>query len=390
MKIHRAYKYRMYPNKQQQQHLAVQFGHARFIFNYGLNARKQAYKETGKGLTYTATALLLPKLKQELPWLKEADSQVLQQKLKDLDTAYVNFFQGRTGYPTFKNKDDHQAVRFPQRFKLTDSHIYLPKVGWAALVLHRPTEGKMKNITVSKTKSGKYFVSVLCELEIFEFSNNLTPVGVDLGLHHFAVLSTGEKVEHPACLRAAEKKLKRLQKALSRTKKGSANRAKARRRVAVLHEKIANQRSDFLHKLSNRLVRSHGTISLENLNVAGMVKCHNLAKSISDSGWSSFKLQCEYKACQYGSSIKSVDRFFPSSKTCNVCGYVNNDLKLQHRFWTCPECSAEHDRDINAAINIRNFNTVGATELQACGEDVRPTTFLGVGLTSMKQEAQRL
>ncbi len=212
MKIRRAYKYRIYPNKQQQQQLAVQFGHARFIFNYGLDARKKAFKETGKGLSYTATALLLPKLKQDLPWLKEADSQVLQQKLKDLDTAYVNFFQGRTGY----------------------------------------------------------LVSVQCEIEICEFSNNLPDVGVDLGLHHFATLSTGEKVAHPAYLRAAEKKLRRLQKALSRTKKGSANRAKARRRVAVLHEKTANQRFDFLHKLSNRLVRSHGTVSLENLNVAGL------------------------------------------------------------------------------------------------------------------------
>jgi len=343
MKIRRAYKYRIYPNKQQQQQLAVQFGHARFIFNYGLDARKQAFKETGKGLSYTATALLLPKLKQDLPWLKEADSQ-----------------------------------------------IYLPKVGWVTLVLHRLTEGVPKNVTVSKTKSGKYFVSVQCEFEICEFSNNLPAVGVDLRLHHFATLSTGEKVAHPACLRADEKKFRRLRKALSRTKKGSANRAKARRRVAILHEKIANQRSDFLHKLSNRLVRSHGIVRLENLNVAGMVKCHSLAKSISDSGWNTFKLQCEYKACQYGAGVQSVDIFFPSSKTCNVCGYVNNDLKLQHRSWTCPECSAEHDRDINAAINICNFNTVGATELQACEEDVRPTTFFGGRLTSVKQEAQCL
>jgi len=176
MKIRRAYKYRIYPNnqqqqQQQQQQLPVQFGHARFIFNYGLDVRKKAFKETGKGLSYTATALLLPKLKQDLPWLKEADSQVLQQKLKDLDTAYVNFFQGHAGYPTFKNKNSHQAIRYPQRFKLTDSQIYLPKVGWVALVLHRPTEGVPKNATVSKTKSGKYFVSVQCELELSEFSN---------------------------------------------------------------------------------------------------------------------------------------------------------------------------------------------------------------------------
>ena len=390
MKIRRAYKYRIYPYKQQQQQLAVQFGHARFIFNYGLDARKQAFKETGKGLSYTATALLLPKLKQDLPWLKEADSQVLQQKLKDLDTAYVNFFQGRAGYPTFKNKNSHQAIRYPQRFKLTDSQIYLPKVGWVALILHRPTEGVLKNTTVLKTKSGKYFVSVQCEFEICEFSNNMPAVDVDLGLHYLPTLSIGEKIEHPTYSRAAEKKFRRLRKALSRTKKGSANRAKARRRVAVLHEKIANQRADFLHKLSNRLVRSHGTIRLENLNVAGMVKCHSLAKSISDSGWNTFKLQCEYKACQYGAGVQSGGRFSPSSKTCNVCGYVNNELKLQHRFRTCPECSAEHDRDINAAINIRNFNTVGATEFQACGKDVRPTTFLGGRLTFVKPEAQCL
>ena len=321
MKIRRAYKYRIYPNKQQQQQLAVQFGHARFIFNYGLDARKKAFKETGKGLSYTATALLLPKLKQDLPWLKEADSQVLQQKLKDLDTAYVNFFQGRAGYPTFKNKNSHQSIRYPQRFKLTDSQIYLPKVGWVTLVLHRPTEGVLKNATVSKTKSGKYFVSIQCEIEICEFSNNLPAVGIDLGLHRFATLSTGEKVAHPAYLRAAEKKLRRLQKAFSRTKKGIANRAKARRRVAVLHEKIANQRSDFLHKLSNRLVRSHGTVRLENLNVAGMVKCHSLAKSISDSGWNTFKLQCEYKSCQSVPACSQLIDFSLPVKPAMFAGY---------------------------------------------------------------------
>jgi len=386
----KAFKYRLYPNQEQQQKLAIQLGHSRFVYNNALNARKEHYKATGKGLSYSATAKMLPNMKTELEWLKEADSQVLQQKLKDLDRAYVNFFQGRAAYPRFKSKYDNQSIRYPQRFKFEGDRIYLPKVGNVKIVLHRDIEGLARNVTISKTKSGKYFASIQCEVEIFEFDNNLPPVGVDLGIKDFAILSTGEKVSHPACLRKSEKKLARLQRRLSKKKKGSANREKLRIKVARLHGKIANQRKDFLDKLSHRLTTSHGAIGLESLNIKGMVKNHCLAKSISDSGWSIFGKQCEYKAAVNGSSVHRVDRFFPSSKTCSVCGTVNSDLKLHHRFWTCDNCKTEHDRDINASINLEKFCTAGAAESQACGESVSLNVFQDIELFSAKQEAQKL
>jgi putative transposase len=386
----KAFKYRLYPNQEQQEKLAVQFGHSRFVYNNALNARKEHFKETGKGLSYSATAKMLPNMKRELEWLKEADSQVLQQKLKDLDRAYVNFFQGRAAYPRFKSKFGNQSVRYPQRFKLEGNKLYLPKVGKVKIVLHRNIEGVAKNVTISKTKSGKYFASIQCEVEIFEYDNDLPPVGADLGIKDFAILSTGEKVAHPSCLRKSEKKLTKLQRKLSKKKKGSVNRGKMRLKVARLHEKIANQRKDFLDKLSYRLTTSHGAIGLENLNVKGMVKNHCLAKSISDSGWSMFGKQCEYKAVVNGSSVHRVDRFFPSSKKCNVCGTINSELKLHHRFWTCKNCGTEHDRDVNAAINIEKVCTAGVAGSQACGEDVSLNIFHDVKQTSTKQEAHRL
>lgn len=368
----KAFKYRIHPNKDQEKKLAIQFGHARFVYNYALDARKKHFKQTGKGLSYNHLAKMIPNMKDELTWLKEADSQVLQQKLKDLDRAYTNYFQKRAKRPKFKSKRSKQTIRYPQRFKLVDNLLHLPKVGKVKIVLHRNLEGKAKSVTVSKTKSGKYFASIVCEVDVFLFDNDLPPIGVDLGIKDFAVLSTGEKIQHPTFLRKSEKRLAKLQRKQSKKKKGSRNRNKYRIKVARLHEKVANQRKDFLHKLSHRLTTNHGLIGLENLNTKGMVRNRRLSKSISDSGWGMFKTQCEYKAVVNGSSVFLADRFFASSKTCSVCGFVNTDLKLQHRSWTCANCQTEHDRDINAAINIEQFCTAGAAVSQACGEDVRP------------------
>lgn len=353
----RTYKYRLYPNVEQQQALALQFGHARFVYNWGLATRKLHYREHGKGLGFYALKRLLTQLKRtsEFRWLYEADSQVLQAKLEDLDRAYVNFFEKRSGYPRFKSRKAEQSIRYPQRFKFDGNRIYLPKVGWVKAVFHRPLEGTPKNVTVSKTKSGNYFVSVQCEVEGVTRPHGEGVVGVDLGLKHFAVLSTGEKIDHPQYLRRSERRLKRLQRQLSRKAKGSANREKARLRLARRAERVANQRKDFLDKLSHRLTSAYHTVRLENLNVCGMLRNHTLAKSISDSGWGLFGRMVEYKAA----CCERVDRFYPSSKTCSRCGYVKKDLQLQHRFWTCPQCKTEHDRDINAAMNIA---TVGATE----------------------------
>jgi len=252
MLVKKAFKFRIYPNKEQQHQLAIQFGHARFVYNRYRAWREQSYKETGKGLTYHQTAVALTKLKKnpEFEWLKEADSQVLQQKLKDLETAYKNFFAGQAKYPNFKSKRGKQTIRYPQRFKVNGKKIYLPKVGWVNHKQHRPLEGEMKNCTVSKTKSGKYFVTIQCKLDIDEPNFTGSEVGIDLGLNHFATLSTGQKIENPKYLRKAEKKLIKLQRRLSRKKKGSNGWEKARLKVARQHEKISNQRADFLHKAS--------------------------------------------------------------------------------------------------------------------------------------------
>lgn len=373
--IKKAFKYRIYPTQAEQAALAIQFGHARFVYNMALAARKSHYFEHGKGLNYTDTAYMLTVIKQFVPWLKEADSQVLQQSLKDLDRAYVNYFEmvkngtlpkpqpGQKprkdgmplGYPRFKSKYDDQSIRYPQRFEVIGSRTKLPKVGNVRAVFHRPIEGEMKNCTVSKTRSGKYFISIQCEVEIQDPVPKPGVVGIDLGLKHFATLSTGEKVDHPQYLRKAERKLKRLQRKLSRCQKGSKGREKARLQVARQHEKIVNQRQDFLHKTSRRIVNEFGTIKIENLNVCGMLKNHTLAKSISDSGWGMFGNFLNYKGRWDGSQVERIDRFFPSSKTCSVCGLVNQEVQLHHRFWTCGGCGTEHDRDHNASVNIERY-----------------------------------
>lgn len=386
MVIQKAFKFRIYPNQEQQAALAVQFGHARFVYNMALTARKSHYFEHGKGLNYNDTAYMLTIIKQFVPWLKEADSQVLQQSLKDLDRAYINYFEmvkngmlpkpqpGQKprkdgmplGYPTFKSKYDDQSIRYPQRFEVKGSRIKLPKVGSVRAAFHRPIEGKMKSVTVSKTKSGKFFVSIQCEVEVTDPQPRKGRVGVDLGLKDFVTLSTGEKVQPPKYLRKSERRLKIRQRRLSRKQKGSNNRAKARLQVAIQHERVARQRKDFHHQLSHSLVERFGLIAFEDLNVNGMLKNHHLAKSIQDAGWSQFVCFCEYKANWTGGQVQKRDRFFASSKLCSVCGQINHQLKLSDREWLCTGCGTLHDRDENAATNVLNGDTVGATEIYAC------------------------
>ncbi len=386
MLVRFAFRYRLYPNAEQQKKLAVQFGHARFVWNWGLNLRKTTYQSTGKGISYNQLAGKLVELKNtpEAEWLKEADAQVLQQKLQDLDRAYTNFFEKRAKFPRFKSKRDDQAVRYPQRFRIgrsafSDHRVYLPKVGWVKIVLHRPLEGKAKNVTVSKTKTGKYFASIQCEVEMPEPVPNNGEIGIDLGLKSFLTTSVGEKIDHPRHLQKAEKRLIRLHRQLSRRVKGSKGREKARILLARQHEKVANQREDFLHKTSRLLVDRYGFIGMENLYVRGMVKNHTLAKSISSTGWGMFGMMLNYKARWHGSWIEQVDRFYPSSKTCHSCGYLLPDLPLDIRAWECPACHTHHDRDQNAAINILNQARAGAarsrssqSEVAAGGERVSP------------------
>lgn len=383
MKVKKGFKYRIYPNKKQQEALAVQFGHARFVYNHYRAAREGFYLATGTGLTYRDCAGdLAAVLKADHPWLRAADSQALQQSLKDLDRAYHNFFAGRAGYPQFKSKHKKQSIRYPQRFKVNSRQVYLPKVGWVKAIFHRAIEGVMKNCTVSKTKSGIYFVAIQCEIELDDRQAKPTRVGIDLDLTTFVTLSTGEKIVKPKHLHRSQRRLKIRQRRLSRKVKGSHNRAKARHGVAVAHEHVANQRRDFHHQLSGRLAGDYGLVAFESLNVSGMLKNHNLAKAIADAGWSQFVAFTAYKTQWAGGEVLKVDRFFPSSKLCSDCHQRNNSLTLQVRQWLCLNCGAVHDRDENAAVNILNEATGGAPESHALGDTI--------AVRRSAQEAQRL
>ncbi len=372
MIVRKAFRYRLYLTAEQEQALAVQFGHARFVWNWALALRKTIYQETGEGIGYyelkrRATAL---KHQVETAWLREADSQVLQAKIEDLERAYKNFFEKRAKFPRFKSKRDGQSIRYPQRFKFNENFTSLPKVGWVKTKFHRPLEGRPKNVTVSKTKTGKYFVSIQCEVGMVDPPAKSGEVGIDLGVKSFLATSEGWKRDNPRHLQHAERKMKRLQRQVSRRINGSAGREKARVLLARQHEKVANQRMDFLHKLSREFVDHYVLIGMEDLNVRGMVKNHSLAKAIATTGWGTFRRMLEYKGEWYGSYVHKVDRFFPSSKTCSNCQYVLDELPLSVRAWQCPICGAIHDRDINSAINILNETRAGIARSNAGGESV--------------------
>lgn len=380
MLIRKAYRYRLYPTADQEQQFAHNFGQARFLYNFFLAERKAFYEahktEKKKGLTYKDNANVLKKMKKDpqYEWLKIGHSQVLQQALKDLDTAYKNFFAKRAKFPKFHKKNDKQSARYMQYVFVGDKWIDFPKIGKVKAVIHRPCEGKVKNVTATKTKSGRYFASVQVELDVPEpkFDRTDVTVGVDMGLKDFAVTSDAVKIAAPKHLQKSQKRLARLQRRLSRRQKGSKGREKARLVVARQHEHIANQRSDFLHKISRWLVKTYGVVGVENLNVRGMVKNHKLARSISDAGWGEFKQQLLYKGAWYGSQVVVIDRFCPSSRECSNCHHVLPELKLSVREWDCPVCGEHHDRDINAARNIKNqaSTRAGIARSHADGEDV--------------------
>jgi putative transposase len=397
MTIRKAFKYRLYPNAQQMQDLSVQFGHIRFVYNYFLAVRREYYEAhkddpQKKGLTYADTNKMLTSLKRlsEYSWLREADSQVLQESLRNLERAYQNMYAKRSGYPKFKKRTAYQAIKYPQRFKVSENKIFAPKVGEIKAVIHPPLEGTPKNMTISKTKSGKYFASVQCEIEIpAPPSQKSQAVGVDVGLKSAIETSDGSIIPSPKHLIKSQKKLSRLQRQLSRKKKGAAGREKARLLLARQHEKVANQRANFLHQTSRWLVDNYGFIGTEDLNVKGMSRNHKLAQSISDAGWGELRRQLEYKGLWSGTKIQTVSRFFPSSKTCSTCGHVLTEINLSIRSWKCPECGASHNRDLNAAINIKNeaLTRAGIAQSYAGGESIRPV--LGWQF-SEKPEAQRL
>ena len=362
MEVIKTYKFRIYPNATQREWFARQFGACRFVYNHFLRARIDYFAEhkdalPKRGLTYHDTALALTQLKRQegYAWLKEASSQALQHALRDLDTAYNNFFNQRAQFPRFKSKRGEQAFHIPQFFRVEEKHLTLPKIGAVKMVVHRPIEGQIRNVTIRNTSAGRYYALLACRMQLPEPQPKQGEIGLDVGLKSFLVSSKGEVVEHPKHLLKAEKRLKRYQRTLSRRKKGSHNREKARLAVARQHEKVANARQDFLHKLSHRLVDENQVIYAEDLNVIGMLANHTLAKRIADSGWGELFRQLAYKGEWYGTDFHQIHRFFPSSKRCHICGYIHQDLRLSERDWICPECGTHHDRDKNAAFNIELF-----------------------------------
>ena len=347
---------RLYPTDQQAQVLAVQFGCARWVWNNALDATGKLYLATGKGLNYHAMSIRLPKLKQEIEWLGDADSQVLQQSVQNLSRAFENFFQKRARYPRFKSKHGRQSIQYPQRVKIEGSRIYLPKVGWVKCVVHREIVGKFKTVTVSRNACGQFHAAILTDNgePMPAISTDGKAIGIDVGLTHLAITSDGSKFENPRHLRKAEKNLKRKQRKLSRKKKGSNSRNKARRLVARAHERVACARRDHLHKLSRRIVDENQIVVVEDLHVKGIMANHSLAKATGDAGWGMFTGFLEYKAARAGKAFLKCDRWYPSSKTCNACGSICDKMPLDVRAWTCAHCGAHLDRDINAAMNIHD------------------------------------
>ena len=364
--IKKAYQYRVYPTNTQQQVITQHFGCVRFVYNWALSKKIEAYQTEQRtvscfDLTKQLTAL---KKQEEFSWLGDVYSQCLQMALRNLDNAFKKFFREKRGFPKFKSKRyPVQSCQFPQGVKIDveSSNIYFPKIGHVKTKLHRSFEGKVKTVTLRRTATGKYFVSLLVEttgtLPGKPPVTHDTTVGIDLGIKDFAILSNGQKIKNPKPLKNSLKKLKRLQQQVSRKAKGGKNRDKARQRLAQQHEKVSNQRKDFLHKLTCELTHTDGidTLALETLNVTGMMKNHCLAQAVSDVSWRQFNDLLEYKADWYGKNILRIGRFEPSSKVCSVCGYVNHTLTLKNRSWACPECQTQHDRDINAAKNIKQF-----------------------------------
>ncbi|GEM88366.1 RNA-guided endonuclease InsQ/TnpB family protein [Meiothermus granaticius] len=354
----KVYRFRIEPTQAQSEALLGMAGARRFVWNWGLARRKEVYAATGKGLTYNQQAAELTALKKQLEtaWLKDVDSQLLQQALKDLDRAYQAFFSKQAGFPRFKSKKrDAPRFRIPQRVRVKESEVYIPKVGWIRIRQSQPVDCSIKGATFKRDAEGQWYVSLTAEFEMPDVplppANPERVVGIDLGLKDFAVMSDGTRIAPPKFYRRGLSKLRRVQRQLSRKQKGSKNRDKARKRLSRVHAKVRNQRQDFLHKLTTGLVQKYDGLCIEDLNLRGMAKT-KLSKSVLDAALGEFRRQLEYKTIWHCKHLAVIDRYFPSSRLCRECGSINANLTLSDRVWIC-ECGAVHDRDLNAACNIK-------------------------------------
>jgi len=371
-KTKRAYKYRFYPTDEQKKKLAQTFGCCRFVYNWGLSTRKTSYFQHGQSLYYNDLAGMLPALKEQFPWLKDVSSVPLQQALRHLDRAFVNFFEHRADYPTFKKKRHDQSASYASNaFTWDGQALTLAKMDAPLDIrFHRPLPKGVKpsSVTVTRDSANRYFVSILVGEDIQPLPLSPKVIGLDLGITSMVALSTGESIGNPRYFATDEKKLAKAQRKLARKKKGSKNRTKARLKVAKIQAKIADRRRDYQHKLNTRIVYENQVVCVESLAVKNMVQNHCLAKAISDVGWGEFTRQLDYKTKWYGRTLVKIDRWYPSSKTCHACKHVLDSLSLDIREWVCPACSMVHDRDTNAALNI----LAAGLAVTACGGSVRP------------------
>ena len=358
----KAYKYQLNPQGGQFEMLNKHFGCSRFVYNWGLNRKSEEYAKTKKNISCfdLIKEITLLKKEEEYKWLSEIQSQTLQMSLRCLDNAFTSFFHKKSEYPNFHKKKNRQSFQYPQGVKIKDNMIYLPKIGWIKYFKDkRDLNGIIKTVTVSKTPTNKYYVSVLCQQEE-EYPEKkeikqATAVGIDLGVKDLAITSNGEVFENKKYLGRNLSRLRIEQRKLQRCKKGSNRREKQRMVVARLYEKITNERNDYLHKITTSLVNEYDTIVMEDLNIKGMMQNKHLSRSIGEMGWSIMLNMFKYKCEQYGKNFIQIGMFEPSSKRCHNCGYINKDLKLSDREWICPKCGKKQSRDIGAALNIRDY-----------------------------------
>jgi putative transposase len=388
----KSFKYKIKPNEEQIVLLNKHFGSVRFVYNYYLNERKVEYETNKQTLNYYDNANSLTKLKklEEFKWLKEISSQSLQYSLKCLEGSYNGFFKGRTKFPRFKSKHDKNSFCVPQYTKVIDSKLIIPKFKDPIKIIQdRKFRGEIRQCTLSKTPTNEYFLSILVEGDHKKFEKTGKQVGIDLGIKDLIITSDGYKFKNNRCTKTYAKKLKEHQQHLSRKTKGSNRYNLQKLKVAKLHKKITNSRVDNLHKVSTELVKKYDTIFLEDLNIKGMIKNHKLSKHISDASWSKFVTMLEYKALWNDKEVVKIDRFFPSSKTCNCCGWINQNLKLDIREWTCPSCNTKLDRDLNASKNIlkEGIKIISSgTDDYRRRDEIRPVLTGTIGEASKKKE----